>query len=302
MAGWWRTVIVITLTDCPPCVRGDLSKWMCEISTGVYVGNLSARVRDELWERICENLRNGRATMVYSANTEQGYAFRVHNTSWEPVDFDGITLMRRPSAQTLQTDEAHPPVPLSNAELMQRARRQQTAARLQGTMLQEYCVVDLETTGLSASEAHIIEMAAIHVREGNICDSFSRLIRISTPIPEEVTKLTGLTDEKLEHEGIPLEQAIPEMLEFIGNRPMVGYNVVFDIAFLRVACKHLVIPFPRVKTVDVLELARRKMLGLPSLKLERLAEHYHLTELTLHRAMNDCRMTNQIYMKLCETK
>ena len=42
-------MIVITLTDCPPKVRGDLSKWLLEISTGVYVGNLSARVRDELW-------------------------------------------------------------------------------------------------------------------------------------------------------------------------------------------------------------------------------------------------------------
>ena len=49
-------MIVITLTDCPPKLRGDLSKWLCEINTGVYVGNLSGRVRDELWERVCSNL------------------------------------------------------------------------------------------------------------------------------------------------------------------------------------------------------------------------------------------------------
>ncbi len=48
-------MIVITLSDCPPKVRGDLSKWLIEINTGVYVGQVSARVREELWKRICEN-------------------------------------------------------------------------------------------------------------------------------------------------------------------------------------------------------------------------------------------------------
>ena len=57
------------MTDCPPGLRGDVSKWLFEINTGVYVGSLSARVRDALWSRICENLSAGRATMsaeIYS--------------------------------------------------------------------------------------------------------------------------------------------------------------------------------------------------------------------------------------------
>ena len=73
-------MIVVTLTDCPPRLRGDLSKWLLEINTGVYVGQLNKRVREELWKRICDNLPRGRATMVYSANNEQGMEFRVHNT------------------------------------------------------------------------------------------------------------------------------------------------------------------------------------------------------------------------------
>ena len=87
---------VITLSDCPPKVRGDLSKWLCEISPGVYAGNINARVRTELWARVCENLKSGRATMVYSARCEQQMKFEVHNAHWEPVDLDGILLMRRP--------------------------------------------------------------------------------------------------------------------------------------------------------------------------------------------------------------
>ena len=90
-------MIVVTLTDCPPRLRGDLSKWLLEINTGVYVGQLNKRVREELWKRICDNLPRGRATMVYSANNEQGMEFRVHNTRWMPVDFEGLTLMMRPA-------------------------------------------------------------------------------------------------------------------------------------------------------------------------------------------------------------
>ena len=84
------------MTDCPPRLRGDLSKWLQEINTGVYVGNVSGRVRDAIWDRVCENLKNGRATMVFSANNEQRMDFRVHNSGWVPVDYEGLQLIRRP--------------------------------------------------------------------------------------------------------------------------------------------------------------------------------------------------------------
>ena len=86
------------MTNCPPRLRGDLSKWLCEINTGVYVGNVSSRVRDALWDRVCQNLKNGQATLVFTTAGEQRMDFRTHNTTWEAVDFDGIKLMRRPAA------------------------------------------------------------------------------------------------------------------------------------------------------------------------------------------------------------
>ena len=87
---------VICLTNCPTKLRGDLSKWLIEINTGVYVGNISARVRDKLWERITENIRSGQATMVFRATGEQHMDFRVHNTTWKPVDYEGLKLIMRP--------------------------------------------------------------------------------------------------------------------------------------------------------------------------------------------------------------
>ncbi len=87
---------VLHLNACPPGLRGDVTKWLMEISTGIYVGQLNQRTREALWERICKNAGDGDAVMVYSARNEQGFSYYVHNCTWKPVDFDGVILMRRP--------------------------------------------------------------------------------------------------------------------------------------------------------------------------------------------------------------
>ena len=101
-------MIVVVLTDCPPKLRGDLSKWLFEINTGVYVGRVNARIREALWNRICENLKHGQATMVYPAQCEQKMEFRVHNTSWEIADFDGLKLTEMQNTRNSATDSAGP--------------------------------------------------------------------------------------------------------------------------------------------------------------------------------------------------
>lgn len=88
---------VVVLTVVPAGLRGHLTKWMLEISAGVYVGFVTKRVRDLLWLRIVEMSGDGRAIMVYAARNEQRLAFKVHRHHWEPVDFDGVQLMRRPT-------------------------------------------------------------------------------------------------------------------------------------------------------------------------------------------------------------
>jgi CRISPR-associated protein Cas2 len=90
-------MLVISLSECPPALKGDMTKWLLEISPGVYVGRVSARVREKLWERIRQAIKSGKAIMAYNARNEQGLDFRVHNAEWEPIDFDGIKLMLRPS-------------------------------------------------------------------------------------------------------------------------------------------------------------------------------------------------------------
>jgi len=95
---------VIVLAVCPEGLRGHLTRWMIEISTGVYVGHVSARVRDLLWQRILEMVGRGRALMVHSVAGEQRLSFRAHNHDWTPKDYEGITLMLRPSSDAESSD------------------------------------------------------------------------------------------------------------------------------------------------------------------------------------------------------
>ncbi len=75
-------------------VIGNRHWRICRLSI-VYVGSVSARLRDGLWERITDTIGSGRATMAFSTNGEQKYDFYFWNPEWEPVDFDGIKLIRR---------------------------------------------------------------------------------------------------------------------------------------------------------------------------------------------------------------
>lgn len=88
---------VIVVAACPVGLRGHLTRWLLEISAGVFVGRVSARVRDLLWERTVDMVKTGRAIMVFAANNEQGLDFKVHRHEWVPIDVEGVTLMLRPN-------------------------------------------------------------------------------------------------------------------------------------------------------------------------------------------------------------
>jgi len=86
---------VLSIEHVPASLRGEFSRWMLEPRPGVFVGTMSAMVRDRLWQRLVANPRCGAAVMMYSAETEQGYAVRtLGDPTRAPVDFDGLTLIR----------------------------------------------------------------------------------------------------------------------------------------------------------------------------------------------------------------
>ena len=89
------SMLVIATTAVPDHLRGALSRWTSEVVPGIFVGSVSARVRDKLWQAVTQTVGNGAAVLVHPAPTEQGYAIRTAGTRRRvPEDFDGLTLIR----------------------------------------------------------------------------------------------------------------------------------------------------------------------------------------------------------------
>lgn len=88
--------MVLILTACPPGLRGYLTRWLLEASPGVFVGRLSARVRENLWDLVVAERKQGKALLIYSTNNEQGYAVRSAGHKWNPIELEGMTLLQHP--------------------------------------------------------------------------------------------------------------------------------------------------------------------------------------------------------------
>lgn len=292
-------MIVFSMTSCPPALRGDLTKWMQEIDVGVYVGKLSARVRDELWNRVQDNIKDGRAIMVYTTNNEQGLDFRVHNTAWIPVDLDGLKVMLRP-AQPVRPSSKVPEKGFSKAATRRKVRKVRSGHSKISSKSAPYVVLDVETTGTDSRRDEIIEMAAVVIEDESVSRQYQTLVKTEKKLTPAITKLTGITTEMLMEEGQELATALPQFLDFVGELPVVGHNIDFDYDFIRVACKKLGVPRINNKRIDTLELSRRLVRSVRNHKLPTLLQHFHIETTASHRGITDCLSTHELYLKLKE--
>jgi len=287
-------VIVVSMTNCPPKLRGDLSKWLMEINTGVYVGQVNARVRDALWKRICDNIGDGQATMVFSANNEQHLDFYVHNTSWRPVELDGIRLMKRPD-RTMNRSGETPGTGFSNA-----AKRRMGSRRRKNDQLSSYVVLDLETTGISPEKDQIIEVGAVEVKNGEVCGEYEALVKCSVAVPAQISELTGITDAMLAEQGRDPHEVLTGLFGFISGKTVLIYNASFDLRFLEISAGRHDIELPEMEIRDVLKMARARIRSLENFKLETVAGALELGAGQTHRAIDDCRLLVQVFSKLNE--
>ena len=87
---------VLILENVSPGFRGEVTQWMLEVKAGVYVGNISASVRERLWGKIQKNVGDGAALLISSAQNEQGFTIKVcHTPDRDVVDMEGLYLVRR---------------------------------------------------------------------------------------------------------------------------------------------------------------------------------------------------------------
>jgi CRISPR-associated protein Cas2 len=90
-------MMVIILKKAPACLRGELTRWLLEPRSGVFVGHVSALVRDLLWKKCCEKEVAGGVLQIWTTNNEQHFKMRVHgNTDRSVVELEGLQLIKMP--------------------------------------------------------------------------------------------------------------------------------------------------------------------------------------------------------------
>lgn len=164
-------------------------------------------------------------------------------------------------------------------------------------MITTYISIDLETTGLNPKQDKIIEIGAVKVVNGEIADSFSRLINPGRKLEERITKLTGIRDEDLE--GKPdITEVFPELVTFLGDLPLLGHSILFDYSFLKKAAVNQKLTFEK-QAIDTLKIARKFLMELEHRSLDYLCDYYHIPH-HAHRALADAEATHLLYGKLTE--
>ena len=162
----------------------------------------------------------------------------------------------------------------------------------------EYIVFDIETTGLSVQSCKITEIGAVRFADGKVVEVFNTFADPGEHIPENITALTGITDEMVK--GAPSQaEAVKAFLDFAGDRVLVAHNANFDISFIRKAAEDARLPFNNTY-MDTVALSRFLNPDLKNHKLDTIAEHYELGDFNHHRACDDAEILARILGKMFE--
>ncbi len=157
-----------------------------------------------------------------------------------------------------------------------------------------YVAIDVETTGLQSGLDEIIEVAAVTFRGRTILDRFERLVRPRQSVPLKITRLTGIDPAALA-QAPRFNEIGADFARFIGNRPIVGHSINFDLTMLRAQGMQFNQP-----VYDTFELATLLLPQATSYKLSALAERFGIPHPEAHRALNDAEVTAQLFVALTE--
>lgn len=154
--------------------------------------------------------------------------------------------------------------------------------------------LDIETSGLDSFRDAIIEIGAVKYDGNKIVDRWQSLINPQRLIPAPIIQLTGITNEMV-RDAPPIKAVIQEFADFVGDLPVIGHNVNFDLGFLKV--QH---PFDKNPVNDTFEIAAVLMPSAPRYSLSALVDSLEVNNLQPHRAEEDAEATLAVFLKLCE--
>jgi CRISPR-associated protein Cas2 len=306
---------VITLKRVPNALRGDLTRWMQEIATGVYVGNYNSKVREYLWERVKDTVGDGEATLCFSCRNEIGYSFNTYNTQRQIIDYDGIPIVLIPEEERTDSNTEHQSLGFSNAKRYYQANKNVRKAAAQNdetgkainvvsekegsqniAVLPDRVFVDIETTGLDVEKDNIIEIGAIKI-SGEQQSTFHRLIKINTQLQEKIKTLTGISDDMLK-EGTPLESSLNDFITFIHGTVLVGYNITFDFKFIDRDLRKISPGRIQNKKLDLMREAKKRNSFQNNYKFETTLKEFGINKKIPHRAVEDARLIYELYLRM----
>ncbi len=154
--------------------------------------------------------------------------------------------------------------------------------------------IDIESTGLDENRDAIIEIAAVRFNGRRVENEFTTLINPGKHIPDFITGLTGI-DDSMVRDAPRLRDIMQELTAFVGDSPILGHNVKFDIGFLRKAGL-----FPYHQTIDTYELASVLMPTASRYNLGSLGQQLNIPLPATHRALDDARVTQACYVRLLD--
>ena len=158
-----------------------------------------------------------------------------------------------------------------------------------------FVVFDIETTGKNAKFHTITEIGAVKITEGRIVDRFSQLVNPERPIPYNITRLTGISDDMVADKP-NIRKVLPEFLEFCGDAVIVAHNAAFDTGFIGKAAREQGLKFDNT-ILDTLGMAHILLPHLGKFTLDRLVKELKIELNNHHRAVNDAEATAEMFLK-----
>lgn len=165
--------------------------------------------------------------------------------------------------------------------------------RTSSNIVQNYVVLDFETTGLRAGADQIIQIGAVKYVKHELTDILNTLVNPQRHIPQTVAQLTGISNDRVKP-APTIEQTIKELLDFIGDFPIIAHNASFDMGFLYAVENNCDVNIPEYTVIDTVKLARKRITETPNHKLTTLTNFLQL-EHDAHDALGDCLATAAIY-------
>ena len=156
-----------------------------------------------------------------------------------------------------------------------------------------YCVLDLETTGLSFRTEKITEVGIMKVKNGEVIDEFSCFVNPEKPIPQKVVEVTNITDDMVK-DAETIDKVFPKILEFVGDSVLVAHNADFDIGFLKYNASQLGYELNNTY-VDTLRLAKSLFPDFKKYKLGFIADKLGIVVEVAHRALDDVDTTVKVF-------